>query len=312
VDDELLALFAEGALTGQEREDVIAHLADCADCRQLASGLLQQPADERAVKPISADETSSWGMPYRPLWLVAASLLVAAGVMFLLPQGRTTFTEADVYRQARGLLVQREFDRVSMLVDEAASQNVRSDRLASLAAQAVRRIPAPLALAHAGRLDDFGVGIGGVTARGSAAGPGLAEAEGILAQTGPADREATLNRGHLLLSRGDVESARKLFQSAVERDAGDFFAWLGLGLAEYLSNDFAAAEASLRRAAAESTPGSLAPRLNLAMTLEELGKADEAIAIWQSLLAQPLSEADRRQIERAIAQLRSEGGVTSP
>jgi hypothetical protein len=42
------------------------------------------------------------------------------------------------------------------------------------------------------------------------------------------------------------------------------------------------------------------------MTLEELNRADEALALWQGLLSEPLAAPDRRQIQAAVQQLQEE------
>lgn len=55
-DPDLLAAFAENALNDRERFQVLQHVAECADCREVLS--LAMPAIEPAQSP--APETSSW------------------------------------------------------------------------------------------------------------------------------------------------------------------------------------------------------------------------------------------------------------
>src|SRR6478736_9626489 len=55
-DPDLLAAFAEKSLNDRERSQVLQHVADCADCREVLS--LTMPAIEPARSP--ALETSSW------------------------------------------------------------------------------------------------------------------------------------------------------------------------------------------------------------------------------------------------------------
>src|SRR4051812_3580163 len=48
---ELLNAFAENAVTAKERQDVLAHLADCANCRQVVSLAAEaRPQGEPLVK----------------------------------------------------------------------------------------------------------------------------------------------------------------------------------------------------------------------------------------------------------------------
>jgi Photosynthesis system II assembly factor YCF48/Putative zinc-finger len=69
-DANLLAAFAEKKLQGQEREEVLAHLGECADCREVLA--LATPARGPAARPFS------------PAWRwaagVAAAVLVATSI----------------------------------------------------------------------------------------------------------------------------------------------------------------------------------------------------------------------------------------
>ncbi len=308
-DDETVALFAEGNLGTDEQSRVVAHLADCPSCRQTASQLLAMADDEAAeavrdkVLPLLK---TSFLAERRVAWAVAASLFLAVGIGLLwFSRRQTVLAEADVYRQANRLLRDGRFADARSRIADAARRDVRSDRLASLDAEAVREIPHPLALAQAGRLTDFGYDPGGVAARGpsEALHKGLAEAKAVLAKTGTGDLEAVRNQGHVRLSGGDGKEAVALFQQAVSRSPTHPLAWLGLGLADFMKDDFSAAEAAFRRTIALD-PANTAARINLAMTLNELGREAEAEQTWQKLLAEPLSAPDRRQVEAALEQLR--------
>jgi hypothetical protein len=170
-----------------------------------------------------------------------------------------------------------------------------------------RRPAEPIALAYAGRLTDFGFEIGGVAARDAGRpGAGIAalRAQEVLNRTsGRSDLGAELNRGHALLMLGRAEEALAEFRRATRRALGEPLAWLGQGLAAFVLNDFAAAESAFRESL-RLDPQSAAARLNLAMTLEELGKLDQAVTEWERLLAQPLPEAEARAVRSEIEELR--------
>ena len=77
--DEALALFAEGALSGAERDATLAHLAACPSCRHVAVLLMQ---DER--EPIVLQPSRSWSTPQVMSWALAASLVVCVSAVLLL------------------------------------------------------------------------------------------------------------------------------------------------------------------------------------------------------------------------------------
>src|SRR6185369_15388497 len=75
-DADLLTAFTEQSLTKRERQDVLAHLASCADCRDVVALALPEapiapPADE-PVKPLF------WRWPVLRWGAVAASVVIVA------------------------------------------------------------------------------------------------------------------------------------------------------------------------------------------------------------------------------------------
>ena len=52
-EDEELALFCDGQLSGDRQQTTIAHLADCQDCRLVVASLLRTVEQETAGKPTS-------------------------------------------------------------------------------------------------------------------------------------------------------------------------------------------------------------------------------------------------------------------
>lgn len=78
----MLAALAEGRLEGQERERVVAHVADCPECRRTLAALGSAMADGTLSQPTRRSAGSArWTRPQ--VWLpVAASLLIASFAWF--------------------------------------------------------------------------------------------------------------------------------------------------------------------------------------------------------------------------------------
>jgi len=192
---------------------------------------------------------------------------------------------------------------------EAVHRGLESDRLRTVEAQALRRLPGTLALACAGRLTDFGFEIGGVTARSTAPGQAAGRAEEalkVLAPSGSDDDTVGLNRGHALLSLQRPREALAEFELVARRSPASALARLGEGLASFALTDYPAAEDAFR-ACLKLDPNQTTARIDLGMTLTEEGKIDEALAAWEEVLARPqgLTDEDRRAIQQEVEELRA-------
>jgi tetratricopeptide (TPR) repeat protein len=310
-DEELLALFALGQLDAAGRAEVVRHVSECLACRQATALILTSAAAEKDAGQRIKDK--SW--IYRPLsyvprpfrlplvgLAVAAAVLLAVGLSMSLRRP----SESSAVARAETLLRRGDFAAARTLLADARRRGVSSDRLRSLEAQAERELPGPDALALVGRLSDFGYDMDGVAARDAdPAGPSeqLGHAYDLLAGCGSDDDTVVLNRGHVLLALGRPGPALAEFETVTARSPRQPLAWLGAGLAHFLLNDPAGAERDFR-ACLDLDAGNVAARINLAMTLEERGAAEAALAEWQRLLDGPLTAADRARIERVVAELR--------
>lgn len=301
LDEETLALFTAGELTAEHWQSAVRHLADCATCRQVTSMLTANWPEESptvAAQPMPITRS-------RRTWLVpaaAAALLLVAGLLVFGRRETSEMAERRAHRDASRLLAVSDFSQARAALDQAARQGVRSDRLLSLQSQAVRELRGDVALASSGRLLDFGYGVDGVIARGPETQTGLNEARQLLLDAKGDDVEVRLNRGHLWLSQGDLDQARTEFTQLLERHPKHPLAWLGLGLAEFLREDWTAAETAFRKSG-ELDPENLAPHINLALTLDEQNRRDEALQIWRRLAERPLSATDRELVTKAIREL---------
>ena len=140
--DETLALFAEGALRGQERDAAVAHLAACAPCRRVVAVLIQ---DEH--EPVMLRLTRFWPLPGMMTWALAASLLVGVA---------TALVVYNVQRAGPG----------AGQVAEVPNREGNEKRNASAAPampheNALAGGPSGLYLERAGRLTDYGYGLDG-------------------------------------------------------------------------------------------------------------------------------------------------------
>ena len=116
-------------------------------------------------------------------------------------------------------------------------------------------------------------------------------------------RESLLNRGHALLSLGQYREAQTEFEAIAARHPREPLAPLGAGLARFALADYPAAETAFRTCP-QLDPDNAAARINLAMSLEEQEKFDEALATWEQLLSRSLPDSDRQAILRQVEDLR--------
>lgn len=298
--DETLSMFCDGLLTEPEQTKVIDHLAECVPCRKLVSQvLIAGEVDEVSARP-GEGSLRRW----RSILLaVAAIIIVGMTVQLLVPTGNSQLAESDFYQKAMKLLYGADFAGVHDLLADARQKGVESGRLTSLEIQATRGIPDPIALSSDGRLSEFGYGIGGVVAMGAVDdGIDLKSADQRLQQAGGESVEVLLNRGHVLLTMGDSEQARDVFDQAISRASNNAHAWLGRGIARYMQNDFSGAAEDFRETL-QRNPELVSARINLAMTLEELDELNAAIEQWEGLLNEPLPATEKEQIQRNLQEL---------
>lgn len=89
-DANLLTAFAEHSLTAGERDEVLGHLADCADCREIVS-LAGSPLVEPVPEP--ARKRGLWEMPLFHWGAVAATtIVVVAAVSIGVREHRSAMT----------------------------------------------------------------------------------------------------------------------------------------------------------------------------------------------------------------------------
>jgi cytochrome c-type biogenesis protein CcmH len=110
-----------------------------------------------------------------------------------------------------------------------------------------------------------------------------------------------------LARRGNTADAAGILKTAVKQHPGDPHLWVGLGnaLIDHAGVLTPAAEFSYRRAA-ELSPGYPAPRFFMGVALLRSGRPQDALAIWESVLANAPAEASWRPlVEDAVAALRA-------
>ena len=88
-DADQLAAFAEQALPLHEREQTLAHLAECADCRQIVF-LAQAAAPEEVAQTAPATARRPWFSGWNLLWPAVAALAGIVGLSIYLGRVRET------------------------------------------------------------------------------------------------------------------------------------------------------------------------------------------------------------------------------
>ncbi|MFN0196591.1 MAG: zf-HC2 domain-containing protein [Planctomycetaceae bacterium] len=319
-DEETLALFAAGGLTKSEHESLVNHLAQCPDCRIVVANLLIDSQEISSPRAHTANTLTHAGLikensPRRRMYAiatVAATLLIAVGLWLRNgPPGSDPQMQAQVYDRASALLAQGDFERAESVLAESQAKGTWSERLLNLKIQAIRRIPSTVALATMGRLTQFGIGIDGSFARGGGSQTGLKEAGELLQSADQPSIELLLNRGHWALAAGETAQALTDFEAVTKQQPDDKWGWQGLGLSQFLNHEHAAAEASFRMVI-NLDATNLSAKINLALTLQELDRRDEARVIWQALSQETLSDADRKLVTEALSLLEESNGETDP
>ena len=304
VDEESLAMFADGALDESERAQVTTHLADCPQCRQAVSLMLS--LSEQMVAQARPPHTLPL-VHNRILWAAAAaSVLVVAGLVLWSPPGGLQVAERRTYGEVSDLLRRGQFDSARDALREAADEGIHSDRIQSLQAQAILEIRGTIALESTGRLTDFGFEIGGIAARSTTPAESLRkrkEAYQLLVDAGGI--EARLNRGYVLLALDQPDKALDEFSELTSIHADQPLPYLGKGLAQYILENYAAAESAFKEVL-RLAPDNPAATINLAMTLEEQGKLEEAVVAWEKLPLESFPESTQADIRRNIKELRTQ------
>ena len=115
----------------------------------------------------------------------------------------------------------------------------------------------------------------------------------MMGQFTAADTWTTISEGYA--SRGKTQDAVGVMRSAIRARPTDYAMWVGLGnaLTDHGRTLTPAARFAFRRAA-ELAPGHPAPRFFLGLALARSGKPEEALALWQAILAEAPADASWR------------------
>lgn len=121
-----------------------------------------------------------------------------------------------------------------------------------------------------------------------------------------------LNMADALAARGNTEDAAKLLQAQVARHPNDYKLWVGLGnaLTDHARTITPAARLAYARAAGLA-PGYPAPVFFLGLAEARSGNPEEALRLWQQILADAPADASWRPMVEDGALLMS-GGATAP
>jgi tetratricopeptide (TPR) repeat protein len=226
-------------------------------------------------------------------------------------KARILFEEA-AYRRARKSLQKATFSDVFLVEEQVRQAGIDSPRLSNLSLQAQRGMVAECSLEQAGTLFDFGYDLSGVHLRKNANSSGSPlSSEGDttakrlyseyqqLLKSHPEDVGLLLNFGHFCLNFRAFEEAQTAFRKAYEQDPRNPLALVGLGLVEFELGNVAAACSHFEKATAIA-PSAFAPRVNLAICYEVLGRHEEAERLWHQLLSTSPDATWQKRIEHYL------------
>lgn len=132
----------------------------------------------------------------------------------------------------------------------------------------------------------------------------------------PADADGYLGEAHARLQRAalragtgreEYEAVRRLYRLAAELRPGAAEAWFGAGLAAERLGQMDDAHAAWREAL-QRDPMHVGAILALAGSLQEAGRRDAALPLWQRALGMDLDGGERRRIQALLRAAGAQGG----
>ena len=214
----------------------------------------------------------------------------------------SALAERAAYRAARRQLHSRALQAVTALTHRAERLGARSGRLANLRLQAERGESAEISLATDGMLTRYGFMLSGRSAAKSLDGlaPPTPEEAALkkALQEFPRSVPLRLNLGQMLLARRAPEAAAQ-FRAVLEIAPDNMVALVGLGLAHYLNGETEQAKDAFQRAV-ELDPQHGQAQLNLAITLERLGRHEAARPHFRQAYRRIGNESLKQQIEQLL------------
>jgi cytochrome c-type biogenesis protein CcmH/NrfG len=320
-DDELLTAWRLGELSPAEDARFHEHLASCAECRKLVAVLAEafpqttaEPTPSRfgwrSVVGVLAALAAcvvlavGWlGMPSTEAREVAKAEAefndgkpdaALARLMRIPPdrlkvserQRRQELLERAAYQTIRGDLEAGHYDAAASHYTVASAAGAASSRLDGLKVLADNHLPLrPTLTPQAGSLLERGYLPNGANPMMSVPVPNdaLRAAWDAAVKANPDDPATLVNAGEFLLGQRDFAKAESLFRHAVELDANNTAAHLGLGLTAAARDRFDAALPHFRRAL-ELAPDSAAIMIDLAVCYEALKDPTAARPYWEQAL----------------------------
>jgi hypothetical protein len=269
-DEETLACWEAGLLTPRQRQEIVAHLAECPRCRRELAGMMRRGEfqwiePEPEVTPARAAGRRRLVAVWLPL-AVAASLLVAVGLL-----GRRSWVSGGRHGIEPGsaLALRGKISDYGYLLDGQSAAKGFAPANAELERQR--------------------------------------QALRAATEADPDDRTARLAYGEVLLRVDEPAEAARVFAPLVGADPRDPAARLGLGLARFLGGEIAEAWAEFEAVLAVD-PGHTAARLNAAACLAQLGRPAEAERYWKQVLAVTTDAELRARIEQTMRLVREPQG----
>lgn len=304
--DELMALFLEGKLQGEDRTAFFRHL-DTHSAARRAAGFAAKHVGHQPAAASARSHAAEALQPSNPVWMARAIDRVGQFLAALPRWGQSLVDQAmePSHAGAGTMIVGRHQAKLAyamagmLLVATTGVLWFAWRSPSEMQLLAVRGGPSL-------RDYDYSPDRTNATVRMGADEAESHSAMQALLDTAPVDEREQLRKAYGFLDTKQSHQAQNAFAEIVAQHPQSYYARLGQGLAWFMGQqpeDFEKAESAFRQAL-ELRGDSAAAREGLAMALtRQKGKTRQALAEWKKVEANRFSKAHREEIQREINRL---------
>jgi hypothetical protein len=297
--DELMALFMDGAMDGDDRAAFFQYLDTHPQARRAAAlGAWHMDLHRGVVptRPAASDAAHKYGR----FALAAVGERFRQALIGALPDRfRQSTARAAAHGIAFGYRRQLAFATVGMLLVATTAALWIAWRPSQTQLLALRGGFSPIDFGASPDLENA-IAIKGADAAGESL-----NIQALLEDVPNSTERAHLSQAYTLLKNNQLTRAREEFARVIDENPQSYYAWLGQGTAYHLmqrAEDFQQAAISFHKAS-ELRHQSDAAHIGLAMTLSRLGQDTEALAEWRHVELKRLPKWQREAAAREISRL---------